>query len=97
MPSQSRHKPAPPPVTPKAEEPVTPKPTTPCLPRHRSESIGSLTAKARLLEAEQAEIRAKVDAHNYRDAAISRELAEIRKQVLEHAWDGIPPADQVAY
>jgi hypothetical protein len=96
MPPQNRNKPAPPPVTPEAE-PDTPKPTPPGLPRHRSESIGSLTAKARLLEAEQAEIRAKVDAHNSRNAAISRELAEIRKQVLEHAWDGNPPADQIAY
>jgi hypothetical protein len=97
MPPQSRNKPTPPPVTPTAEGPDTARPTTPCLPRHRSESIGSLTAKARLLEAEQAEIRAKVDAHNYRNAAINRELAEIRKQVIEHAWDGIPPTDQVAY
>jgi len=62
----------------------------PGLPLYRSESIASLTAKARVLFAELAENSAKIDALHFRNSAIRRELGDIDKQILEHAWDGQP-------
>lgn len=71
------------------DETAPPKPTG-GLPIYRSESIATLTAKARSLHAEHVDNSAKIDALHYRNASIRRELAEIGKQVLEHAWDGQP-------
>lgn len=60
------------------------------LPPHRSESIAALTAKARTLHAESAENTAKIDVLQHRNSLIGRELVEINKQIIEHAWDGQP-------
>ncbi|SIN70732.1 hypothetical protein SAMN05444166_0289 [Singulisphaera sp. GP187] len=72
--------------------PSTPKGVaSPGLPPHRSEAIANLTAQARKLQAEHADNADRADKIAFRQAAIHRELTELRKQVLEHAWDGNPP------
>lgn len=75
--------PGPPPSSP-------PVPVVPLLPHHRSEAIAALTTKARTLHAEIAANLAKIDALQFRNAAVRRELAEIDVKVREHAWDGAP-------
>jgi|GEM_PF-3753040 len=72
--------------------PNPPKPgfTAALLPSYRSEAIAVLTTKARALHAEITENQARIDALQFRNAAIRRELADISTKVHEHAWDGVP-------
>lgn len=76
--------------SPSSKELHRPKQAALVLPPHRADAIGQLTAKARTLHAELVENSAKADTIQFRNAAIRRELAEIDKQVIEHAWDGQP-------
>ncbi|WP_406699241.1 hypothetical protein V5E97_10225 [Singulisphaera sp. Ch08] len=78
------------PTNPASKGPPGPNSIAPCLPPHRAGAIGQMTAKARELHAELRENAAKADQIAFRQAAIRRELAEIDKQVREHAWDGQP-------